>query len=120
MVVDAQNELEKNELSSEKLESKGFWAVVFTTFYTVFLAELGDKTQLTALLLSAQSGKPFTVFIGAAIALICSSIVGVLLGSWLGSFFPRKKFEYLAGILMVCIGILIGVQAIETLLSPIK
>jgi hypothetical protein len=60
------------------------WLQVFlTTATTVFLAELGDKTQLAALLLSAQSGRPAVVFVGASLALICSSLVGVLLGRWL-------------------------------------
>ena len=63
-----------------------FGAVFLTTFTTVFLAELGDKTQLAALLLSAESGRPVIVFIGASLALISSSLVGVLLGrsSWSG------------------------------------
>ena len=51
------------------------WITAFlTTFTTVFLAELGDKTQLAALLLSAQSGRPVLVFVGASLALICSSL----------------------------------------------
>ena len=48
----------------------GFATVLLTTFTTVFLAELGDKTQLATLLLSAQSGQPWLVFGGAALALI--------------------------------------------------
>ena len=40
--------------------------MLFSTFTTVFVAELGDKTQLATLLLSAQSGSPVLVFIGAA------------------------------------------------------
>ena len=61
----------------------GFTTVLLTTFTTVFLAELGDKTQLATLLLSAQSGQPWVVFLGAALALISSSLVGVLVGRWL-------------------------------------
>lgn len=70
------------------------WGVAFiTTFTTVFLAELGDKTQLAALLLSAQSGKPGVVFIGASLALICSSLVGVLLGRWLSKLMPPNNWN---------------------------
>ena len=63
----------------------GFTTVLVSTFSTVFLAELGDKTQLATLLLSAESGQPWLVFGGAALALICSSLVGVLVGRWLSS-----------------------------------
>ena len=63
-------------------QGMGFTAVMLSTFTTVFLAELGDKTQLATLLLSAQSGQPWLVFVGAALALACSSLVGVLVGRW--------------------------------------
>ena len=92
------------------------WGVAFiTTFTTVFLAELGDKTQLAALLLSAQSGKPGVVFIGASLALICSSLVGVLLGRWLAKLMPPHQLERLAGILMVALGLWLGRQAVVAL-----
>ena len=92
------------------------WGVAFiTTFTTVFLAELGDKTQLAALLLSAQSGKPGVVFIGASVALICSSLVGVLLGRWLDKLMPPQQLERLAGILMVALGLWLGRQAVVAL-----
>ena len=86
-----------------------------TTFTTVFLAELGDKTQLAALLLSAQSGKPGVVFIGASLALICSSLVCVLLGRWLSKLMPPQQLERLAGILMVALGLWLGRQAVVAL-----
>lgn len=97
----------------------GRWGAVFlTTATTVFLAELGDKTQLAALLLSAQSGQPVVVFIGAALALVCSSLVGVLLGRWLAGVMPAHQLERLAGILMVGLGLWIGRQAALGLMAP--
>lgn len=91
----------------------GTWGAAFvTTFTTVFLAELGDKTQLAALLLSAESGRPALVFVGASIALICSSLVGVLLGRWLARAIPPQQLERLAGILMVALGLWLGRQAV--------
>ena len=91
----------------------GTWGAAFlTTFTTVFLAELGDKTQLAALLLSAQSGRPGLVFLGASLALISSSLVGVLLGRWLARVLPPQQLERLAGILMVALGLWLGRQSV--------
>lgn len=92
-------------------EAGSFGAVFLTTFTTVFLAELGDKTQLAALLLSAESGRPVLVFIGASLALISSSLVGVLLGRWLSRVMPPQQLERLAGALMVGLGLWLGRQA---------
>ena len=92
------------------------WITVFvSTATTVFLAELGDKTQLAALLLSAQSGRPFTVFVGASLALICSSLVGVLLGRWLSTVMPAHQLERAAGVLMVALGLWLARQAMLNL-----
>ena len=91
----------------------GRWGAVFlTTATTVFLAELGDKTQLAALLLSAQSGQPAVVFVGASLALICSSLVGVVLGRWLSTVMPPHQLERAAGVLMVALGLWLGRQAV--------
>ncbi|WP_411867576.1 TMEM165/GDT1 family protein [Vulcanococcus limneticus] len=87
-----------------------------TTFTTVFLAELGDKTQLAALLLSAESGRPVLVFVGASLALISSSLVGVVLGRWLSRVVPPHQLERGAGILMIALGLWLGRQAVLTLL----
>ena len=101
---------------SSDAQRSGTWGAAFlTTFTTVFLAELGDKTQLAALLLSAQSGRPGLVFLGASIALICSSLVGVLLGRWLARVMPPEQLERLAGILMVALGLWLGRQAVLNL-----
>ncbi len=92
------------------------WITVFlSTATTVFLAELGDKTQLAALLLSAQSGRPVVVFVGASLALICSSLVGVLLGRWLSTVMPAHQLERAAGVLMVALGLWLGRQAVLNL-----
>ena len=93
-----------------------FGAVFLTTFTTVFLAELGDKTQLAALLLSAESGRPVLVFVGASLALISSSLIGVLLGRWLARVLPPQQLERLAGILMIGLGLWLGRQAAVSML----
>ena len=106
-----------NSLNAETTNSQGFFSVLITTFTTVFLAELGDKTQIATLLLTAQSGKPVILFIGAALALICSSLIGVLLGRWIARSMPSERFEYMSGILMVGIGLLLGIQATHSLIQ---
>ena len=89
------------------------WGAVFlSTATTVFLAELGDKTQLAALLLSAESGRPVVVFIGSSLALVASSLVGVLLGRWLARLVPPQQLERAAGVLMVALGLWLGRQAV--------
>lgn len=99
------------EASPDVDKAGSFGAVFLTTFTTVFLAELGDKTQLAALLLSAESGRPVLVFVGASLALISSSLVGVLLGRWLSRVLPPQQLERLAGILMIGLGLWLGRQA---------
>ena len=110
----------QEQVDSENELGPGFVAVVSTTFLTVFLAELGDKTQIATLLLSAQSGRPLIVFIGAAIALICSSLVGVVLGRLIANSLPPERFEYMAGALMVGLGCWLGFQATQSLIQNIN
>ncbi|HBP53446.1 MAG TPA: UPF0016 domain-containing protein [Synechococcus sp. UBA8638] len=80
-------------------------AVLVGAFITVFLAELGDKTQLATLMLAAQSNHPWQVFLGAGAALIASSLLGVLLGQWLGRILPQNLVKQSAGALMVVLGL---------------
>jgi len=99
--------------STPAAPSSQAWLQVFlATATTVFLAELGDKTQLAALLLSAQSGRPAVVFVGASLALICSSLVGVLLGRWLSRLMAPEQLERAAGVIMVVLGLWLGRQAV--------
>lgn len=63
----------------------GAMAVFGSTFLTIFLSEMGDKTQLATLLMTAQSQSPWIVFAGASSALIATSLLGCLLGRWLAT-----------------------------------
>jgi Ca2+/H+ antiporter, TMEM165/GDT1 family len=80
-----------------------FWAVFSSTFITIFLAEMGDKTQLVTLLMSAESQSPWIVFIGAAIALITTSLLGVLIGYWLSKKLSPKTLDLSVAILLLFI-----------------
>nr|WP_320675312.1 TMEM165/GDT1 family protein [Prochlorococcus sp. MIT 1341] len=97
----------------------GFLTVFLTTFTTVFIAEIGDKTQLATLLLSAQSGRPLIVFLGAALALISASLVGVLVGRWLSTVVSPEKFQQISGLLFIVLGVWLATQAFESMLGTI-
>ncbi len=109
-------ELTESKTSEDEIESN-FGAIVLATFTTVFIAELGDKTQIATMLLAAHSGEPLIVFLGAALALICSSLVGVVIGQMLAKAIPAKQFHFMAGALMVGIGLWLGSQATYALLK---
>ena len=93
---------------------KSFSSIFFTTFTTIFIAELGDKTQIATLMLSAESGNPFIVFIGSSLALINSSLVGVLIGKWLSNKISPSKFALFTGLLMFIISIYLTYDIIKS------
>ena len=103
-VMGQQNSDSKVETSDPK-DSSTFISILITTFSTIFLAELGDKTQLATLMLSAQSGKPSIVFIAAAVALITTSLLGVLIGRWIANNLPRQRFTVVSGFIMLSLGL---------------
>ena len=92
---------------------KKFSSIFITTFTTIFIAELGDKTQIATLMLSAESGKPIIVFIGSSIALISSSLVGVLIGKWLSNKVSPNKFALITGLLMIIISIFLAYDILK-------
>lgn len=80
---------------------------VLYTFFLIFIAELGDKTQLATMLLSAKSNSIAAVFIGSSAALICSSFMGVFAGAYITKHIPPHYIQNSAGILFVVMGLLI-------------
>lgn len=83
--------------------------MALSTFAVVFLAELGDKTQLATLVLSAKCdpGARWGVLLGASLALVSTSIIGVLAGGIVGKFIPERMLKYASGSAMVIMGILL-------------
>ena len=82
------------------------WTVFLTIFVSVFIAELGDKTQLaTMLFASDKEVSKYTVFFAASAALIVASAIGVLAGSLLAEYINAKYLHYGAGIGFIGIGI---------------
>lgn len=88
-------------------EKQSSWAVFSSTFLTIFLAEFGDKTQLSTLLMSAESQSPWIVFLGSAAALVTTSLLGVLLGQWLATRLAPKTLETVAGASLLLISIML-------------
>ena len=82
-----------------------FIAAFTSTFVTIALAEMGDKTQVTTLLMAAQSHKPWIVFVGAATALICTSLLGVLVGRWLAQHLSPERLNKAAGVILLLVAI---------------
>ena len=83
------------------------WRVFLTTFGVIFLAEMGDKTQLAAMTMAAQTKRPWTVFIGSALALTAVSAIGVLVGGVVGEYVPLIWVKRVAALSFIVIGVLI-------------
>ena len=105
----------KLENKENNLE-KSFLSIFITTFTTIFIAELGDKTQIATLMLSAESGRPIIVFLGSSLALISSSVVGVLIGKWLSKKISTSKFALSTGVLMMIISVFLALDTYKNYL----
>ena len=81
------------------------WKLFGTAFITIFLAELGDKTQLAAFALAGNEKRPFLIFSAAALALILSTAIGVAAGSVLSKFVSPLALNRIAGTLFILIGV---------------
>jgi putative Ca2+/H+ antiporter (TMEM165/GDT1 family) len=77
-----------------------FW----TTFAAVFIAELGDKTQLAAMTAAARSGALVTVFLAASAGLVCATAIGVGVGGVFFRFIPEHLLKYAAGTAFIAVG----------------
>jgi Ca2+/H+ antiporter, TMEM165/GDT1 family len=98
--------LEKLSVINTPTEEEKSWAglkVFISTFMTIFLAELGDKTQLTTLLMAAESESPWLVFLGAGVALVTTSFLGVWVGHWLAKHITPRLLELSAGVVLLVI-----------------
>jgi putative Ca2+/H+ antiporter (TMEM165/GDT1 family) len=82
------------------------WKILASTFGVIFLAELGDKTQLAAIAMSAESRAPLAVFLGAVLALALVTLFAVAIGGTLTRVIPARYIRMVAGGLFVIIGIL--------------
>ena len=82
------------------------WKIFGTAFLTLFLAELGDKTQLAVITMSANTESKLAVFFGASLALVLVSLLGVLVGGVLSQFIPVEWLQRIVAIAFIVIGLL--------------
>ncbi len=81
------------------------WKIFLTTFGTIFLAELGDKTQLAAIMMTSKTKLPLSVFVGASTALCLVTLVGVLFGEGLIAVIPQNVLKKVAAAAFIVIGL---------------
>lgn len=106
--------MSEQPLEAPALSAKGHFLSAFgSTFATIFLAELGDKTQVATLLMSAQSHEPWIVFAGAASALVATSLIGVIIGRWLCQSLSPKTLEKATGCLLLVISLLLVIDVVR-------
>lgn len=81
------------------------WKIFLTIFGAVFIAELGDKTQLATMLFAADKEvNKYVVFLAASTALVVASAIGVLAGTVLSEYVSEKYLHYIAGVGFIAIG----------------
>jgi len=83
------------------------WRLVATTFALLFVAELGDKTQLVVITLTSRHQRPWAIFLGATLALAAVTLLGVLGGQAIARLVPAMVLQKIAAVAFIVIGILI-------------
>jgi putative Ca2+/H+ antiporter (TMEM165/GDT1 family) len=81
------------------------WKLFASTFSAIFLAEMGDKTQLAAFALSGHASSRWTVFIAASLALIATTAIAVLAGGVVGRYVPAVWIRRGAAVMFIAIGV---------------
>ncbi len=81
------------------------WKIFTTTFVTIFIAEMGDKTQFAALAASSQSRSTWTVLLAVVLALSLAGTLGVIFGRVLGSVLDPNILRWVSGLLFIGVGV---------------
>ena len=82
------------------------WKIFGTAFVTLLLAELGDKTQLAIITMTAGTESKIAVFLGASLALVLVSLLAVLFGGLLSQYIPAEWLQRIVAVAFIGIGIL--------------
>tara|TARA_B100000945_G_scaffold181095_1_gene145099 strand:+ start:263 stop:562 length:300 start_codon:yes stop_codon:yes gene_type:complete len=94
--------------------------LLISIFLTVFIAELGDKTQLATLTLSGTSSKPVAVLLGSSLALVLASLIGALAGGSISTLIPEIYLKSIASATFLIIGIRLILISLKTNQKPIE
>ena len=103
IVVEAEQAIAASTESFTSKPAVSAWKVFTSTFVTIFLAELGDKTQMSTLLMSAEFHNPWVIFAGAGVALVFTTLIGVWVGQWLSARLSPRTLDIAAGIMLALI-----------------
>ena len=87
------------------------WNALLSALGLVFVAELGDKTQLAVVTQTCKFRRPWAVFFGASVALTAVTLIGALGGRVLGEFIPASALRTIAAIAFVLMGLLVAREA---------
>lgn len=82
------------------------WQIFVSSFFIIFLAELGDKTQISTFAFASRSKAPLSVFLGASGALILTTVIAVVLGGVIGKIVPEKIIKAVAGTVFIVFGVI--------------
>ena len=82
------------------------WKIFGSAFLTLLLAELGDKTQLAVITMTASTESKLSVFIGASFALVVVTGLGVLIGGVLSAWIPTEWLQRIVAVAFIAIGAL--------------
>jgi putative Ca2+/H+ antiporter (TMEM165/GDT1 family) len=82
------------------------WKIFGTAFVTLFLAELGDKTQLAVITMTAGTDSKIAVFLGASLALITVTALGIIFGGVLAQYVPTEWLQRIVAVAFIVIGVL--------------
>ena len=93
--------------------------LLLSTFLTVFLAELGDKTQLATVAISGTSNRPLAVFIGSSSALVLASLIGAIAGGSVANVVPAEVLQLIASVGFLVIGLRLLWPMLEGLQEPL-
>ena len=89
-------------------------SLFLSTFLTIFIAELGDKTQFATLTMSGTSNKPLAVFLGSSTALVLACLLGVLAGGSISNFVPEIILKSIASVTFFILGIRLFINSLTS------
>lgn len=93
--------------------------LLLSTFLTVFLAELGDKTQLATVAISGTSNRPLAVFIGSSSALVLASLIGAIAGGSMANVVPAEVLQLVASVGFLVIGLRLLWPMLKAMQEPL-